>query len=185
MGPGVKRHTTVRPDLVRAISPASDRTSRCFITAGSDTANGAANALTESPGRFASRATNARRVGSASAANVRSSRVPVTIRCIVRTTRAPVKPAKRLLSLKLRKRWTWRRRLPLGVEAAATRPSTHKIRPNVRFSPRPCAVCRVKTLRGITAPGILRLMVMLRAKKCKNSSSAQRYNQIRFRFHTA
>ena len=44
---------------------------------------------------------------------------------------------------------------------------------------------RVKTLRGITAPGILRLVVTLRAKKCKNSSSAQRYNQIRFRFHTA
>ena len=44
---------------------------------------------------------------------------------------------------------------------------------------------RVKTLRGITAPGILRLVVTLRAKKCKNSSSTQRYNQIRFRFHTA
>jgi hypothetical protein len=44
---------------------------------------------------------------------------------------------------------------------------------------------RVKTLRGITAPGILRLVVTLRAKKCKNSFSAQRYNQIRFRFHTA
>jgi hypothetical protein len=37
---------------------------------------------------------------------------------------------------------------------------------------------RVKTLRGITVPGILRLVVTLRAKKCKNSSSAQRYNQI-------
>jgi hypothetical protein len=44
---------------------------------------------------------------------------------------------------------------------------------------------RVKTLRGITVPGILRLVVTLRAKKCKNSSAAQRYNQIRFRFHTA
>jgi hypothetical protein len=56
---------------------------------------------------------------------------------------------------------------------------------------------RVKTLRGITAPGILRLVVTLRApgilrlvvtpraKKCKNPFSAQRYNQIRFRFHTA
>jgi hypothetical protein len=44
---------------------------------------------------------------------------------------------------------------------------------------------RVKSLRGITAPGILRLVVTLRAKKCKNSSSAQRYSQIRFRFHTA
>jgi hypothetical protein len=30
----------------------------------------------------------------------------------------------------------------------------------------------VKTLRGITAPGILRLVVTLRAKKCKNTSSA-------------
>jgi hypothetical protein len=40
---------------------------------------------------------------------------------------------------------------------------------------------RVKTLHGITAPAILRLVVTLRAKKCKNSSSAQRYNQIRFR----
>jgi hypothetical protein len=44
---------------------------------------------------------------------------------------------------------------------------------------------RVKTLRGIIAPGILRLVVKLRAKKCKKSSSAQRYNQIRFGFHTA
>jgi hypothetical protein len=43
----------------------------------------------------------------------------------------------------------------------------------------------VKTLRGITAPGILRLVVTLRAKKRKNSSSARRYDQIRFRFHTA
>jgi hypothetical protein len=31
---------------------------------------------------------------------------------------------------------------------------------------------RVKTLRSITAPGILRLVVTLRAKICKNSSSA-------------
>jgi hypothetical protein len=36
----------------------------------------------------------------------------------------------------------------------------------------------VKTLRGITAPGILRLVVTLRAKKCKNSSSAQRYSGL-------
>ena len=43
----------------------------------------------------------------------------------------------------------------------------------------------VKTLRGITAPEILRLAVTLRAKKRKNSSSARRYDQIRFRFHTA
>ena len=43
----------------------------------------------------------------------------------------------------------------------------------------------VKTLRGMTAPGILRLVVTLRAKKRKNSSSARRYDQIRFRFRTA
>src|SRR5258705_8371420 len=43
----------------------------------------------------------------------------------------------------------------------------------------------VKTLRGITAPRILRLVVALRAKKRKNSSFARHYDQIRFRFHTA
>jgi hypothetical protein len=43
----------------------------------------------------------------------------------------------------------------------------------------------VKTRRGITAPGILRLVVMPGAKKRKNSSSARCYDQIRFRFHTA
>jgi hypothetical protein len=48
-----------------------------------------------------------------------------------------------------------------------------------------CVPGRVETLRGISAPGILRLVVTLRAKKCKNSSSAPRYDQIRFRFHTA
>jgi hypothetical protein len=42
----------------------------------------------------------------------------------------------------------------------------------------------VKTLRGITAPGILGSMVMRRAKKRKDLSSARRYDQIRFRFHT-
>src|SRR3974390_153594 len=42
----------------------------------------------------------------------------------------------------------------------------------------------VKTLRGITAPGILGTVVMRRAKKRKNLSSAWHYNQIRFRFHT-
>ena len=42
------------------------------MIAGSDTANGAASALTEMPGRSASRITSARRVGSASAAKVRS-----------------------------------------------------------------------------------------------------------------
>jgi len=43
----------------------------------------------------------------------------------------------------------------------------------------------VKTLLGITAPGILRFVVTLREKKRKNSSSARHYDQIRFRFHTA
>jgi hypothetical protein len=43
----------------------------------------------------------------------------------------------------------------------------------------------VKTLRGMTAPEILRLVVTLRAKKCKNSSFALHYDQIRFRFCTA
>jgi hypothetical protein len=43
----------------------------------------------------------------------------------------------------------------------------------------------VKTLRGINAPGILRLVVTISAKKRKNSSSARCHDQIRFRFHTA
>ena len=43
----------------------------------------------------------------------------------------------------------------------------------------------VKTLRGITVPGILGSTVTRRAKKCKNLSSARHYDQIRFRFHTA
>jgi hypothetical protein len=42
----------------------------------------------------------------------------------------------------------------------------------------------VKTLRGITAPRILSAVVMRRAKKRKNLSSARHYDQIRFRFHT-
>jgi len=43
------------------------------MIAGSDTANGSASAVTERSGSSASRANNARRVGSASAAKVRSS----------------------------------------------------------------------------------------------------------------
>ena len=42
------------------------------MMAGSDTLNGAASAVTDSPGSAASRITSARRVGSASAPNVRS-----------------------------------------------------------------------------------------------------------------
>ena len=40
----------------------------------------------------------------------------------------------------------------------------------------------VKTLRGISAPGILSPVVMRRARKRKNLSS---YDQISFRFRTA
>ncbi len=43
----------------------------------------------------------------------------------------------------------------------------------------------VKTLRGITVPGILGPVVMRRAKKHKNLSSARHYDQIGFRFRTA
>jgi hypothetical protein len=46
------------------------------MIAGSDMRNGSASVLTESPGSSASRATSARRVGSESAANVRSSGSP-------------------------------------------------------------------------------------------------------------
>jgi hypothetical protein len=42
----------------------------------------------------------------------------------------------------------------------------------------------VKTLGGITAPGILGSTVMWRAKKRKNLSSARHYDQIGFRFYT-
>src|SRR5262249_7963912 len=42
----------------------------------------------------------------------------------------------------------------------------------------------VKTLRGITAPEILGSVAMRRATKRKNLSSAPRYDEIRFRFHT-
>jgi len=73
MGSARSRQETVRPDLLRVTSPASDSTSRCFITAGSDIENGAANALTDRLSVWPSRASKARRVGSASAAKVRSS----------------------------------------------------------------------------------------------------------------
>ena len=36
IGSGVSSQATMRPVLVRLIRPASDSTSRCFITAGSD-----------------------------------------------------------------------------------------------------------------------------------------------------
>ena len=63
---------TVRPLLLRVISPASDSTSRCFMIAGSDTGNGRASSLIVRLS-CSSRATSARRVGSASAENTRSS----------------------------------------------------------------------------------------------------------------
>ena len=73
MGPGANWQATVRPVFLRVTRPASDKTSRCFMMAGSDTGNGRANSLTDRLSRSASRATSARRVGSASAAKVRSS----------------------------------------------------------------------------------------------------------------
>jgi hypothetical protein len=71
IGPAASCTATVRPVLVRETSPASESTSRCFITAGSDIEKGCANSLTEAS-RSASCARIARRVGSESAAKVRS-----------------------------------------------------------------------------------------------------------------
>lgn len=73
MAAALRLHVTVRPTLLRVIKPASVRTSMCFITAGSDIANGLASSLTDSPSVDSSRASSARRVGSASAAKVLSS----------------------------------------------------------------------------------------------------------------
>jgi hypothetical protein len=72
MGVAFNWQATVRPVLFRVIRPASESTSRCFMMAGSDTGNGRASSLTDKLLRSASRATSARRVGSASAAKVRS-----------------------------------------------------------------------------------------------------------------
>ena len=73
IGAALSRQLTVRPVLLRVIRPASDSTSRCFITAGSDIENGRANSLTEKLERSQSRAMSARRVESERAAKVRSS----------------------------------------------------------------------------------------------------------------
>jgi hypothetical protein len=73
IGAALSRQLTVRPVLLRVIRPASDSTSRCFITAGSDIENGRASSLTEKLCRSLRRATSARRVESESAAKVRSS----------------------------------------------------------------------------------------------------------------
>ena len=73
IGPGARRQRTVRPVLCRSTRFARASTSRCFITAGSETAKGDAISLTDSSGSSASRSRIARRVGSASAAKARSS----------------------------------------------------------------------------------------------------------------
>lgn len=73
IGTALSRQLTVRPVLVRVIRPASDNTSRCFMTAGSDIENGRANSLTEKLERSQRRAMSARLVASESAAKVRSS----------------------------------------------------------------------------------------------------------------
>ena len=70
IGSGVSSQATMRPVLVRLISPASDSTSRCFITAGILIAKGRANSVIESASSRSSRARIARRVGSARAENV-------------------------------------------------------------------------------------------------------------------
>ena len=49
MGAALSWQVTVRPDLVRAIRPASDSTSRCFMMAGSETGKGRASSLTDEP----------------------------------------------------------------------------------------------------------------------------------------
>lgn len=73
IGAGASWQFTVRPCFTRITRPASASTSRCFITAGSDIANGRASSLTDTVSPSLSRATRARLVGSDSAAKVRSS----------------------------------------------------------------------------------------------------------------
>ena len=72
IGSGVSSQATMRPVLVRLMRPASDSTSRCFITAGSDIGSGRASSLTDALSPRFKRASSARRVGSARAAKVRS-----------------------------------------------------------------------------------------------------------------
>src|SRR5262245_2344400 len=90
IGSGVSSQATMRPVLVRLIRPASDSTSRCFITAGNDMGRGCASSLTEALSPLFRRASNARRVGSARAAKVRSRTASeyLTIRLSVMPTRA-------------------------------------------------------------------------------------------------
>jgi hypothetical protein len=72
IGPAFSRHATVRPIFVRVISPASESTSRCFMTAGNDIVNGSASWLTDIVSFSLSRIRIARRVGSDRAPKVRS-----------------------------------------------------------------------------------------------------------------
>ena len=72
IGSGFKRQATTRPFFSREMRPAAESTSRCFMTAGSDTGNGLASSLIETL-PVPSRASMARRVESESAENVRSS----------------------------------------------------------------------------------------------------------------
>jgi hypothetical protein len=72
IGSGVSAQATMRPVLVRRTRPASESTSRCFITAGSDMGKGRASSLIDTLSPALNCATIARRVGSASAAKVRS-----------------------------------------------------------------------------------------------------------------
>jgi len=63
----------MRPFFSRLTRPASLSTSRCFMIAGSDMSKGFARSLTLTASLSLSRASSARRVGSARAAKVRSS----------------------------------------------------------------------------------------------------------------
>ncbi len=72
IGSGFKRQATTRPFFSREIRPASESTSRCFMTAGSDTGNGFASSLIETL-PVPRRARIARRVESESAEKVRSN----------------------------------------------------------------------------------------------------------------
>ena len=95
IGSGVSSQATMRPVLVRLMRPASDSTSRCFITAGSDIGSGRASSLTEALSPPFSRASSARRVGSASAAKVRSSMSSeyLTIRLTIKPVRGACQAA--------------------------------------------------------------------------------------------
>ena len=53
IGAALSWQLTVRPVLFRVTRPASDSTSRCFITAGSDIGNGSASSLTDRPSALA------------------------------------------------------------------------------------------------------------------------------------